>query len=172
MAVRLRRWPAHSRWTAPTPADRPRSQLVATFPEYDAVERAVDLLVARGFGSGELSVTGEDLRLTEPTTESRAATVRVALLGGTMSGGLFGVLLALVFGFVGITDPIVSAGVVTSWGAVAGGLIGLGLAVITWSRERLTGRRRAWPPLEATTYSLCCHSGRAAAAQRLLTEAS
>ena len=150
--------------------DRPCAQLVGTFPDYRAAERAVNMLVARGFGDRELSVAGDGLRLVEGRTPSRAMGFRAALIAGAMGGGLFGVMLALVLGFVGITDPIVSAGAVASWGAVVGALTGLGLSVLTWSRVRLVGGRSAGPPLEAASYSLFCHTGHAAAAQQALAD--
>lgn len=159
------------RAAAANPVDRPCSRLVRTFADYGAAERAVDILVAQGFGNDELFVAGDELRLMGNTGDAGAATFRVGLVGSAVGGGLFGVVLALVFGFVGITDPIVSAGAITLWGAVVGALTGLGVSVVAWSRVQVMGGRRARPPLEATTYSLFCHTDRAAAAQRTLTDA-
>lgn len=170
MSVRLRRWPAEGRPAAGSAVDRPCGQLVGTFSDYREAERAVDVLVARGFGDRELSVTGNGLRLVEDRTALRAMRFRAELIAGAMGGGLFGVMLALVLGFVGITDPIVPAGAVMSWGAAVGALAGLGLSVVTRKPVRLVGGRSARPPLEAASYSLFCHTGRAAAAQRALRD--
>ena len=144
------------RAAAANPVDRPCSRLVRTFADYGAAERAVDILVAQGFGNDELFVAGDELRLMGNTGDAGAATFRVGLVGSAVGGGLFGVVLALVFGFVGITDPIVSAGAITLWGAVVGALTGR--AAIDPARRERREPRRAQPAIVRRRRVLRGHS--------------
>ena len=138
--------------------------IVGTFEVYADAERAVDQLVAQGFRAGNLAISGTGLSSVEPDAEP--APWVVAVLRAVAAGALFGVVLGLLFGFVGLTDPIVSGAAVATWGAAlgagAGGLsTGVGWLVGTASAD--AGSR-----IEATCYQLLCTPDETPEARRLL----
>ena len=141
-------------------------QAIASFSDYALVEQAMDLLVAREFPVEHVSISGEGLRLVEDVTGR--LTYGVTTLRGLVAGALFGVVLGMVFGFVGLTDPIVSGFVVAAWGALAGAAGGALVASLgRWLEE---GRRDfvSRTRLEATRQIILCDVEHAEEAARVL----
>lgn len=138
--------------------------VVGTFESYADAERAVDHLVAQGFPAGTLSISGTDLSIVGRDAESAPRPVAVLRAGG--AGALFGVALGLLFGFVGLTDPIVSGAAVATWGAGLGGGAGALLAAAEWLVG--TPSTETDTQIEAACYELLCTADGALEARRLL----
>jgi hypothetical protein len=92
-------------------------RLLANYPDYQAAERAIDLLADRGFPVQAVRVEGRDVRIVEQVT-GRMTPWRAAG-AGALSGMWFGALIGLIFG---IATPFFFAPLM--WGLLLGAIFG------------------------------------------------
>lgn len=106
----------------PSPATG--QEVVATYPDYEAAQAAVDLLSDRGFPIEHVQIVGRGVTSVERVL-GRMTTGRAAL-GGLMSGAWFGVLLGLLL--LLFTDrswlAVLAVAIVSTsiWGAIFGAI--------------------------------------------------
>ena len=166
LEIRRRLQADHAALGQDAPASRAETRAVAWVDDYVSAERAVDLLVARGFPVEHLCISGEGLRLVEEVTGR--LTYSYVALRGLVGGTLLGILLGVGFGFLGLTDPIVSAAVIVGLAAVVGGVAGMLVSSIgRWLEE---GRRDfiSRTKLEAGRFGVFCDVDYASQAEELL----
>src|SRR5690242_1778259 len=77
-------------------ASRRATVLVATYPDYQAAQRAVDYLSDVKFPVEHTAIVGTDLRLVEMVL-GRLTVLRAALTGA-LTGAWFGLFIGLLFG--------------------------------------------------------------------------
>ena len=99
-----------------------RRVTVATYEDYTAAQRAVDLLSDNKFPVDQVSIVGEDVRLVERVLGRW--TVGRAAGAGALSGAWFGLLIGLLFAIFADTRwfavILVAAVVGALWGAAFG----------------------------------------------------
>ena len=141
--------------------DRPRVT-IATYPDYELAQRAVDFLSDNRFPVERAAIVGTDLRLVE-TVLGRLTTLRAALYGA-LTGAWFGLLIGLLFGIFAVSGwlAVVLAGVLigAAWGAIFGAIA-----------HAFTGGRRdftSYRAIEASEYAVTVDPEHAAEASRLL----
>ena len=150
----------------PTSADtlrvRRSREVVASYDDYAAAQRAVDHLSDQSFPVQHLSIVGEELRTVERVT-GRLTTAKAALAGAG-SGAVFGAFLGFVLGLFTVA-PIVSGLALALYGLLFGA--GLGAVMGAAGHAALGGRRdfSSVQGLTAGRYDVVCdaeHAGRAA----------
>lgn len=150
--------------------NEPARQVIATFDDYAAAERAVDYLAEKGFEVTGLAIVGRDLELVEQVTGRM--NYGLAALRGACAGGLTGALIGWIFGLLNWIDPII-AGILLAcyglaFGAVVGALVGFSLYALQRDRHDF----RAVSSLQPRHYDLVADCAVANEALRLLGSVS
>lgn len=118
--------------------DKPRSTVVAAFPDIQSADSAIKELLRAGFPKQKIGFMirdDEDLqKLRSADAEEKAAITRT--IGGGLSGGILGGIIGSI---VALTipgfGPLISAGLLAgAGGAIAGGFTGL-MSTINLSQE-------------------------------------
>lgn len=146
---------------AETPA-RP-TVTVASYPDYQSAQRAVDYLSDNQFPVERTAIVGTDLRLVENVLGRM--TVLRAGLAGAATGAWFGLFIGLLFGIFSESNwlGVILAGVLIGalWGAIFGAIA-----------HAMTGGRRDFTStstLQAAQYAVTVDAEHADAARQLLT---
>lgn len=154
----------------PTAADPLRvskdREVVASYPDYVAAQRAVDHLADSSFPVERLRIVGEELRTVERVT-GRLTTGRAALAGAG-SGAVFGALLGFLLGVFTVA-PLVSGLALGLYGLVIG-VVG---ALFGAAGHAALGGRRDFSSVQGITagrYDLVCDADVAARASELLAD--
>jgi hypothetical protein len=136
---------------------------VATYPDYQSAQRAVDFLSDNEFPVEQTAIVGTDLRLVEKVL-GRLTTARAAMAGAA-SGGWFGLFIGLLFGLFSVSAwwRTVFAGLII--GAIWGGIFGAIAHASTRGRRDFTSRSS----LQASQYAISVDAEFAEQAQQLLT---
>jgi hypothetical protein len=136
---------------------------VATYPDYESVQRAVDYLSDNHFPVEHTAIVGTDLRLVESVL-GRMTTVRAALAGAA-TGAWFGLLIGLLLSIFSVSAwwALLLTGLVIGalWGAAFGAIA-----------HAMTGGRRDFASrstLRAGQYALMVDAEYAEPARQLLT---
>ena len=117
--------------------NEPARQVIATFDNYAAAERAVDYLSDQGFEVGRVAIVGRDLEYVEQVLGR--LNYGGASLRDAGSGALVGALIGWIFGLVNWIQPLVSAVVLAGYGLIFGAVVG---ALIGLLIHALQGGRR------------------------------
>jgi uncharacterized membrane protein len=136
---------------------------VATYPDYEDAQLAVDFLSDQHFPVERISVVGTDLRLVENVLGR--VTVGRAALAGAAGGAWFGLFIGLLFGLFGRYDwfAVVATGIVA--GAVWGAVFGAVAHAATGGRRDFSSRGGA---LVTLTYDVVVEPEYAEQARQLL----
>lgn len=110
---------------------------IATYADYAAAQKAVDLLADVRFPVEKTAIVADDIRFVEQVTSRRGFVSAAA--EGALSGGAVGAFVGLLLGFLSLVEPIVSGFVLAFWGFVVGAAIGLAFGLIGHALNR--GRR-------------------------------
>ncbi|WP_432981792.1 general stress protein [Dactylosporangium sp. CA-233914] len=144
----------------------PPAEAVATYPQYEGAQRAVDRLSDAEFPVSHVTIVGENVRLVERIL-GRLTTPRAALAGAG-SGAWFGLLIGVLLGIFAVSAwwKVVVFGLVAGvvWGAVFGAIA-----------HAMTGGRRDFTStstLQADDYLILVDAEYADEARRLLSTAA
>jgi len=139
------------------------SVALATYPDYDSAQRAVDYLSDNQFPVQYTTIVGTDLRLVENVL-GRMTTARAALAGAA-SGAWFGLLIGLLLGIFSVSAwwALLLTGLVIGalWGAAFGAIA-----------HAMTGGRRDFASrsvLQAGQYAVTVDTQYAEPARQLLS---
>ncbi|MDR7273859.1 general stress protein [Catenuloplanes atrovinosus] len=147
---------------APAPTDTSSSVSVASYPDYQSAQRAVDYLSDNQFPVEKTAIIGTDLRLVENVLGR--LTIGRAALAGLASGAYFGFFIGLLLGlfteggWLGIMLSAVLIGAL--WGAVFGAIA----HALTGGRRDFTSRSS----LQAGQYAVTATPDVAEQARQLL----
>jgi uncharacterized membrane protein len=97
-------------------------RVIGSYTDYADAEHAVDYLADRGFPVERVAIIGDDLRLVEQVLGRFG--YRQAILRGTGSGALVGVLIGWIFGLFNWLDPVVASLWLALDGLVFGAIVG------------------------------------------------
>ncbi|NJC73297.1 hypothetical protein HC031_26775 [Planosporangium thailandense] len=147
---------------AVTGAGRP-GVTVATYPDYESAQRAVDYLSDNHFPVEHTTIVGTDLRLVEKVL-GRMTTGRAALAGAA-SGAWFGLLIGLLLAIFTVSTwwPLLVAGLII--GAIWGAIFGAIAHAMTGGRRDFSSRST----LVAGQYAVLVSTDHADPARQLLT---
>lgn len=141
-------------------------QRVASYPDYEQAQAAVDSLSDADFPVEHLSIVAEDLQVVEDITGRRG--YGGAAWQGFLSGALVGATLGVLFGLLRLVRPVESAFVLAFYGLIFGGILGaLSSMAGHWSTK---GRRdfSSTSRLQAGRYDVVADAHVAPNAARLL----
>src|SRR5882757_2591887 len=122
------------------------------YPSSEQAERAVDTLIAAGFGSSDISVLLPDTRSTKEFAHVKETKAPEGTTAGATTGGIIGGTLGVLAG-IGVlaipgVGPFIAAGPIMATlaglgvGGAVGGLIGalVGLGIPEYEAKRYEGR--------------------------------
>lgn len=135
---------------------------LASYPDYESAQRAVDALSDDGFPVEHIAIVGTGLRLVENVLGR--LTIGRAALAGAASGAWFGLLLGLLLGIFSSANwaGVVLVGVIVgaAWGAIFGAVA----HAMTRGRRDFTSRSS----LQAEQYGIAVDAAHAEQARQLL----
>jgi hypothetical protein len=140
--------------------------VVASYPSYEAAERAVDALSDRKFPVEHVAIVGEGLKTVEQVT-GRLSWISAALRGAAV-GALTGLLIGWLFAVFDWFDPVVSRGWLIFDGLWFGAVIGLLWGLLLYA---FTGGRRDFTSIggiQADRYMVLVDDAYADEARRML----
>lgn len=135
---------------------------IATYPDYDLAQQAVDQLADHDFPVERTTIIGTDLRLVERVM-GRLTTVRAALAGAA-TGAWFGLLIGLLFGIFAVSGWLAVVLTAVLIGAVWGALFGAAAHAFTRGRRDFYSYRS----IEAEQYAVTVDAALAEQAVRIL----
>ena len=141
-------------------------RVVASYPSYEAAERAVDALSDRKFPVEHVAIVGEGLKTVEQVT-GRLSWASAALRGAAV-GALTGLLIGWLFAVFNWFDPVVSRGWLILDGLWFGAVIGLLWGLLLYA---FTGGRRDFTSIggiQADRYMVLVDDAYADEARRML----
>lgn len=103
-------------------------QTIASYPDYDGAQWAVDALADRDFAVDRLAIVGANLQSFEQVTGKRG--YLVAAVEGATSGALIGLLIGWLLGLFSLVEPVVSALLLGVWGLAIGAVVGAAVGAI------------------------------------------
>ena len=145
-------------------ADVPTSRVIGSYPSYLAAQRVVDQLADAKFPVQNVSIIGNDVRITEKVIGR--LTVGRAALAGMATGAWLGLLIGFVFWIVSPWAPEALLS-----GVLLGALFGAVWGTVAHS---MTGGQRDFASvsgLEAATYDVVVDESHYADAMRILDSA-
>lgn len=148
-----------------TAVGQPR-RVVASFPTYADVERAVDALADRKFPVEKVAIVGQGLKYVEQVVDRM--TLGKAALRGALTGALTGALIGWLFAVFDWFDPTVARLWLIVDGLWFGAIVG---AIFGLIAHAMTGGRRDFmsvPGMQADHYELLVDEDVADEAARLL----
>jgi hypothetical protein len=142
--------------------------VLGSYDSYADAERAVDALADRGFPVDHVSIAARDVVVVEQVV-GRMTAVKAALYGASV-GGLLGLTVGILFGFLDWLEPITSAFNLGLWGLGLG--VGLGALVGLVDHWAHHGTRdfESVSRLEAGSYDVVTDATYAEQASRILRD--
>ncbi|MDQ4032708.1 MAG: glycine zipper family protein [Actinomycetota bacterium] len=143
-------------------------EVVASYPDYEGAQYAVDALSDRRFPVERLAIVGAGLQSFEQVTGRKG--YGKAAAQGLVTGAVVGAALGWLLGLFTVVQPLVGAIVLAIWGVVIGGVIGMVLGLIG---HALSGGRRDFSSVStvrAQRYDVLAEADVAQEAKRALAE--
>lgn len=146
--------------------NEPARQVIASFDDYAAAERAVDYLAGQRFEVTRLAIVGRDLELVEQVTGRM--NYGWATLRGACAGGLTGALIGWIFGLLNWINPIIAGILLACYGLAFGAVVGAMVGLLLYALQRGRHDFRAMSSLQPRHYDLVADCAVANEALRLL----
>jgi hypothetical protein len=146
--------------------NEPARQVIATFDDYAAAERAVDYLADQEFEVTRVAIVGRDLELVEQVTGPM--NYGWAALRGACAGGLTGALIGWIFGLLNWVNPLIAGIVLACYGLAFGAVVGALVGLLLYALQRGRHNFRAVSSLQPKHYDLVADCAVADEALRLL----
>lgn len=150
------------------PSSNEQQIVLGSYDSYADAERAVDSLADRGFPVDHISIAARDVVVVEEVV-GRMTSVKAALYGASV-GGLLGLTVGILFGFLEWLEPITSAFYLGLWGLGLGAGVGALAGLIDhWAHHGTRDFESVWK-LDAGSYDVVADATYAEQASRILQE--